>query len=94
MVYINNVSEVSETSTDPMVSKPDHYQYGGIQCLDVIKEVLGDNFVWACQGNVIKYVCRWNLKHGKTEGKLQDLEKARYYLDQMIHDVKTHGIAE
>ena len=78
MAYINNVFEVSETSTDPVVSKSDHYQYGGIQCLDVIKEVLGDSFVWACQGNIIKYPYRWKLKHGNAVGKVQDLEKSRY----------------
>lgn len=31
------------------------------------------------EGNVIKYVVRWKLKHG-----LQDLMKARHYLDMLI----------
>jgi hypothetical protein len=31
------------------------------------------------EGNVIKYVVRWKLKHG-----LQDLKKARHYLDMLI----------
>ena len=33
---------------------------------------------------IIRYVYRSNLTHGK----LQDLEKSRYSLDQMIHDAK------
>ena len=32
------------------------------------------------EGNVIKYVCRWRNKNG-----LEDLLKARQYLDRMIH---------
>ena len=31
------------------------------------------------QGNIIKYVCRFDQKDG-----LRDLEKARYYLDRLI----------
>ena len=43
-----------------------------------------------CQGNIIRYVYRSNLTHGK----LQDLEKSRYSLDQMIHDVRKHGLPD
>jgi len=34
-----------------------------------------------CEGNVIKYVCRWKNKNG-----LEDLLKARTYLDFLIED--------
>ena len=32
-----------------------------------------------CQGNVIKYVCRYKAKNG-----LEDLKKARHYIDLLI----------
>lgn len=32
-----------------------------------------------CEGNVVKYVTRWRNKDG-----LQDLHKARWYLDRLI----------
>lgn len=32
-----------------------------------------------CEGNVVKYVTRWTLKGG-----LEDLKKARHYLDLLI----------
>jgi len=37
------------------------------------------------QGNVIKYVCRYS-KMGK-EKAIQDLEKAKHYIDVMIEDI-------
>ncbi len=53
---------------------PEHYQ-NEIQAIDVI-ESYGLNF---SEGNVIKYVLRYHKKGG-----LQDLKKARYYLDRLI----------
>lgn len=32
-----------------------------------------------CEGNIVKYVSRWRSKNG-----IQDLEKARHYLDMLI----------
>lgn len=34
-------------------------------------------------GNVLKYMCRWKNKNG-----VQDLEKARWYLEHLIDHVK------
>jgi hypothetical protein len=38
------------------------------------------------EGNIIKYVCRW-----KAKGGVQDLEKARHYLDALIEIAKEGG---
>lgn len=35
-------------------------------------------------GNVLKYMCRWKNKNG-----VQDLEKARWYLEHLIDHVKS-----
>lgn len=53
----------------------DHYKRAGIQVWDaVIEWNLG-----FLDGNVIKYVARFRLKGG-----LEDLYKARHYLDKLI----------
>lgn len=51
-----------------------HYQRG-IQPWDIIIEWELDYF----EGNVLKYLLRWKFKDG-----VQDLKKARHYLDKLI----------
>ena len=53
---------------------PDHYDYK-IQPVDFILA----NDIPFCEGNVIKYVCRWKLKNGRD-----DLMKAKHYLQMLI----------
>lgn len=57
------------------VHRPKHYNShpSGIQCIE-ITEHMGFNI-----GNVIKYAWRSDLKNG-----IEDLEKARWYLDREI----------
>ena len=61
------------------VNHPSHYQQG-IEAIDVI-ESWGLNF---SLGNVIKYTLRAPYK-GK---QIEDLEKARWYLDREIERLK------
>ena len=73
-----------EEKDDP-VSHPNHYQSkSGLEVIDAIRAFTED-----CEGieayytgNVIKYVCRWKKKNG-----LEDLKKARQYLDWLIEKV-------
>jgi len=65
--------------TDP-VNHPEHYTSGNIECLDAIKSALGENYKYYVQGNLIKYVWRFDHKNG-----LQDLQKAQFYLNDLIH---------
>lgn len=71
----------SEPKNDP-VSHPAHYTSGGIECIDCIKAALGENFMGFLIGNVIKYTYRYKHKNG-----VQDLEKARWYLDRAIKEL-------
>lgn len=58
------------------VNKPKHYQGDGIECIDAIEAALGpDGFMAYCQGNVMKYLWRWESKGG-----IEDLSKASVYL--------------
>jgi len=62
-----------------MVNSPEHYNKGGIECIEYIKQQLGDCFTEYCEGNVIKYLHRWRYKNGT-----EDLKKAQWYLNEMI----------
>jgi hypothetical protein len=61
--------------SDP-VNHPEHYKVGGIETIDFIEaKQLNYNL-----GNVVKYVTRADHKGNR----LEDLEKARWYLDREI----------
>ena len=81
-----------ETKNDP-VNHPNHYQSeSGLEVIEAIRTFTED-----CQGvegyytgNAIKYICRWKKKNG-----LEDLKKARVYLNWLIdHEEKKNDIAE
>ena len=62
------------------VSKPFHYNTGNIECIDYIKQVLGnEGFIAYCQGNMIKYQHRYRYKQKPAE----DMLKAAWYLGKM-----------
>lgn len=64
------------------VNHPSHYQLkDGREVMDLIEEATGEfsGFDSFCVGNIFKYV----MRNGKKNG-IEDLEKARYYLDTMI----------
>lgn len=72
-----------------MVNHPSHYKTeSGIEAIDVI-EAFTEGLVGkeaTNTGNVLKYMCRWKKKNG-----LQDLKKARWYLDRLINHVEKEG---
>lgn len=65
------------------VDHPSHYNQSGIECIEAIKATLGDRYQDYCKGNVLKYLWRYKYKNG-----VEDLKKARWYLDSMIKDLE------
>lgn len=68
-----------------MVDHPSHYQSEtGLETIDVIEAFTFDlDGIEAFDtGNILKYVCRWKQKNG-----LQDLKKAKWYLEHLIKHV-------
>ena len=61
------------------VKHPSHYNQSGVECIEAIKASLGDEFPAYCKGNVMKYLWRYKSKNG-----LEDLQKARQYLEWLI----------
>ncbi len=66
-----------------MVNHPPHYNKG-IETTEYIKSW---DMNWS-QANVIKYVSRYNLKHEDKRKQLEDLRKAKWYLNDLICTVE------
>ena len=73
-------------TTNDFVNHPEHYiSETGLETIDVIEAFTFDlNGIEAvCTGNVLKYICRWKNKNG-----IEDLKKARWYIDHLIDHVE------
>lgn len=58
-----------------------HYGPGNsLQHWDIVQRFGLDYF----QGQITKYVIRWKKKHETQEKRLEDLRKARHFLDKYI----------
>lgn len=66
-----------------MVNNPPHYKQGEIECIDAIKAATSGlgGFEGYLAGNCLKYLWRWKHKNG-----IEDLKKARWYLDRLIKE--------
>lgn len=81
-----------EKTVSEAVNHPSHYQSAnGIEVIDVM-----DAFTEGLEGieavdtaQVIKYICRWKKKNG-----LEDLKKAKWYIDHLINKVSNQRITE
>ncbi|KKL05504.1 hypothetical protein LCGC14_2605360 [marine sediment metagenome] len=48
--------EKDMSEKEDMVNSPSHYNNGGIECIDAIRSMLGEEgFVSYCKGNALKY---------------------------------------
>ena len=62
------------------VNHPKHYLKDGLECIDIINSLLGDEgFEAYCRGNCLKYLWRY-----KDKGGLEDLKKCEWYLKKLI----------
>ena len=70
-----------DSATDIQIGG-NHYKDMTIQPIDFI---MANNLSF-CQGNVIKYICRYKNKNG-----IQDLQKAKQYIDFLIEEENKHS---
>ena len=62
---------------EDVVNHPEHYKAGGVETIDFIEaKKLGFHL-----GNVVKYISRAGIK---SHNPLEDLKKARWYLNREI----------
>lgn len=78
----NAIREWNELHGD-IIQKPAHYNSGKYETIEVIKDITGELYEGYLLGNVLKYVSRYQHKNG-----VEDLKKARVYLDWLIGEVK------
>lgn len=72
-------TDVKPVSISNMIDHPSHYNKGKIEVIDFIE----DQQLPFHLGNVVKYIAR----AGSKGDKLEDLKKARWYLDRYINEV-------
>lgn len=71
-----------------MVNRPAHYTQNKFEVIDIIEDAIAqlppvEGFL---TGQILRYVLRWFFKNG-----LEDLKKARWYLNRLIERVETSG---
>jgi hypothetical protein len=73
------------------VNHPNHYTQGGIECIDALAAATINlkGIEAVCTANAIKYLWRWKQKNG-----VEDLEKARWYIDKLIRESNTANFRE
>ena len=64
------------------IISPDYYKRGNIEVTDFII----DQSMSFLEGNVVKYLVRYKEKSG-----IEDLRKARWYLEKLIQEQVKHG---
>lgn len=76
--------EMLDEQVPDAVNHPTHYQ-GKVEVIDVIEDKLtAEEFCGFLKGNVIKYT----LRAGKKDDTVQDLKKAKWYLERLIARVE------
>lgn len=76
----------TEFEEGDIISHPNHYMMNGMETKDIIEACVKDPES-AYQANVIKYITRY--PHKGTP--IQDLEKAKQYIDFIIELRRTNG---
>lgn len=66
------------------VNHPSHYNSSKMETIDVLLNTLTfEEYKGFLKGNIIKYLCRYEHKNG-----IEDLEKAKWYIQRLIEDQK------
>lgn len=82
--YKNLCFEIDPPKFVDVVNHPGHYESGKFECIDVMEETQGKEAVMDfCICNAFKYLYRHKRKNG-----LEDILKARWYLDKYIELAK------
>ena len=77
---LSRLSDLEALARREAINHPPHYNQGKIEVIEVIED-------WGLDfhaGNVIKYVAR----HKHKGNSLEDLKKARFYLDRLIEGLE------
>ena len=71
--------------TQPDLINPNHYKIGGIETIDYMKaKSTKEEFRGHLRLTALKYLSRY----GKKDNELQELKKAKWYLDYLIKELE------
>ena len=71
-----------------VVNHPKHYTSGKIEVIKIVEDQLTpEEYRGYIKGQVIKYITRERYKNG-----LEDLKKARWYLDRLIKKMENETV--
>lgn len=75
---------ISEVFKDPI--NPQHYRNGKVECIVALEAatVNKTGIEAVCTANVIKYLWRYEAKNG-----LEDVKKAKWYLEELIKHLES-----
>lgn len=69
------------------INHPNHYTQGQLEVIDIMADKMTyEEFKGYLQGNVWKYMFRWQHKNGT-----EDLKKAQWYNQRLIDHVNNHA---
>ena len=73
---------IRDVLNNDVVNNPEHYNQGGIECIDAIESMLTrDEFIGYLRGNSLKY--RWRFRY-KYKNGAEDLRKAEWYENKLL----------
>lgn len=77
-----------EKKKPDVVNHPKHYTSGKIEVIKIMEDQLtSEEYRGYIKGQVIKYITRERYKNG-----LEDLKKARWYLDRLIKKMENESV--
>lgn len=85
-VIVHTESMFDEPEDSDPVNSPEHYKTGGLEAIEVVEAFFADNYL---RGNVFKYIARAGKKDPNK--KVEDLQKAAWYLNREIESLKEKG---
>ena len=78
----NSLNDVAVGVRHDPVNQPSHYRVGEVEAIDYIAQQLGMGVKDYLLGNVHKYLHRHRFKGQAVE----DLRKARWYLEKLVYE--------
>jgi len=80
-------SEKTMAKSYDVVNRPEHYNNGGMECIEAIKGMLThDEYIGYLRGNALKYLWRFRYK-GKP---IEDLRKTSWYVERTMNYLLEH----
>ncbi len=80
-----NEEMVGAVDAGDVVNSPAHYNSGGIEAIEGIEASMApEAYEGYLKGNIMKYMWRYE----KKAKPIEDLKKARWYLDRLIQKVE------